>query len=885
MLGLRNGHKQATTDKKRLREVWVKRQNVNIGIRVGVNSKLLVVDVDNKGTKNGSAELEKLEDKLGPLPRTYSVRTPTSGYHFYFTYPQALIDKPLKAKLSDGIDLKFKGYVVAPPSVTANGEYEVILLAPVSELPAKWVQEVIKPELDVEWRTVERPRGSSPSICDEYHISLSDVLDIPANAKKTSEGYLIKHPIHGATGVGNMSVNTSKGLWHCFRCDTGGDALTWVAVREGFIHCEDAGPLDRDTIKKCLDVLRSEGRVPDEAAIRKTVITTGSGGKEHIETLRLRRLDALDNAERFLERHGETLRWCRETKRWHLYNGSRWVVVSNDYVKRCARDVVWMIREEATLVNELRDKSPTEKEELVKKYNAWARETAKRYSLESIIDSAKADLEISIHEFDRDPLLFNCENGTFDIRTGELLLHSAEDYLTHYCDVPYEKGFENSKWASFLKKVIPIQEVRDFLKRAAGYSTTAYTNEEASFFCYGEGATGKSTFLESMLGSAASYGRVAKFSTFLADRSNAAGGPREDITRLIGLRMTVCNEVNKNMRFNSALVKTFISGESYNARVPYSRDSIDFEPVFKLWLAANDRPKIDYNDEAAFRRFFIIPFKVYIPPEERDRGLKNYFKTGLDARKAVLAWMLEGAVEWWRLSDGGTRDGLQAPPEVLAAVAEYKAVMNPLFEFIEDECAVGCDDMGYPFEESTEHLWLAYQRNGYDIRKVKGTKSVGKYLKALGLDGFKDHTGNVQTRKWRYIRLLDDDGEQPTGECPVRLVRLRSTRTESYPCHPSCREVCEILRSKRTKCTEDDEKSDIEDTDPDLDEAPDQADTARDVLNKLKALRSASATPEKIARESVIGVIAEDTGKSTDYIERLFVEDKTIEALVAELTG
>ena len=71
-LGLWNGHKQATTDKKRLREIWAKHPNVNVGIRVGVNSKLLIIDVDNKGNKHGSAELEKLEEKLGQLPRTYT---------------------------------------------------------------------------------------------------------------------------------------------------------------------------------------------------------------------------------------------------------------------------------------------------------------------------------------------------------------------------------------------------------------------------------------------------------------------------------------------------------------------------------------------------------------------------------------------------------------------------------------------------------------------------------------------------------------------------------------------------------------------------------------------------------------------------------------------
>jgi len=53
-----------------------------------------------------------------------------------------------------------------------------------------------------------------------------------------------------------------------------------------------------------------------------------------------------------------------------------------------------------------------------------------------------------------------------------------------------------------------------------------------------------------------------------------------------------------------------------------------------------------------------VPFNVVIPPHEQDKNLKNYFKHDPDAQKAVLAWALEGAVEWYRLSEGGRRDGL-----------------------------------------------------------------------------------------------------------------------------------------------------------------------------------------------------------------------------------
>jgi hypothetical protein len=47
------------------------------------------------------------------------------------------------------------------------------------------------------------------------------------------------HPQHGSTTGDNLNVQPSLGLWHCFRCDSGGDALSLIAVCEGLIACED----------------------------------------------------------------------------------------------------------------------------------------------------------------------------------------------------------------------------------------------------------------------------------------------------------------------------------------------------------------------------------------------------------------------------------------------------------------------------------------------------------------------------------------------------------------------------------------------------------------------------------------------------------------------
>jgi putative DNA primase/helicase len=121
-----NGFYDATVDEAQIRKWWTEHPDANVGIRVGAESNLLVIDVDNKGGKNGSAELEILKKQYGPLPVTRIVRTPTGGFHFYFTFPEWLKGKPLKKELAPGVDLKFNGYVVAPPSIIRDGSYEIV---------------------------------------------------------------------------------------------------------------------------------------------------------------------------------------------------------------------------------------------------------------------------------------------------------------------------------------------------------------------------------------------------------------------------------------------------------------------------------------------------------------------------------------------------------------------------------------------------------------------------------------------------------------------------------------------------------------------------------------------------------------------------------------
>lgn len=94
----------------------------NIGVATGAG--LLVLDVDNKDGKHGSASLNGLEARYGALPMTLTVRTPTGGYHYYFRVPADEWIGNSIGKLGEGLDVKGDGgYVVGPGSVLAKGQY------------------------------------------------------------------------------------------------------------------------------------------------------------------------------------------------------------------------------------------------------------------------------------------------------------------------------------------------------------------------------------------------------------------------------------------------------------------------------------------------------------------------------------------------------------------------------------------------------------------------------------------------------------------------------------------------------------------------------------------------------------------------------------------
>jgi hypothetical protein len=110
-----HGLSDATDDPGQIGKWWSMFPDANIGIACKA-SGLIVLDIDERS--GGVESLWRLIDKVGELPPTLTVRT-GNGWHYYYLAPAGL-DK-MRGQLDRGVDVKFDGYVVAPPSIHVSG--------------------------------------------------------------------------------------------------------------------------------------------------------------------------------------------------------------------------------------------------------------------------------------------------------------------------------------------------------------------------------------------------------------------------------------------------------------------------------------------------------------------------------------------------------------------------------------------------------------------------------------------------------------------------------------------------------------------------------------------------------------------------------------------
>lgn len=662
---------RATTDEATIR-LWLSQYpDCNIGIATGEVSGIFVVDLDPKN--GGDQSWEFLLDE-NAVPNTVSVKTGSGGTHLYFVYPKGKDIRNSSNKIGKGIDIRGNGgQVVSPGSIHPNGTTYEWINSPATTKVAnapKWLLDLITDEDVNEFTTLGNRLEKGSRNNSIYHVSLA---------------------------LARQGVDKS------FAVST---VMKWL---------KDQGQDDIDIseVTKTIDSAF-------EAADAKPVDVS-----ERSDTM---------NAEILVNTYGEDLIFIPGMN-WFHWNGKVWEPDLDGAITSQLFIACMKAFQEDAASRIVSAKSKTAMREAGALAN-WAVRSLSATAIKAAVDLASTFAQVRRTADEVDSVetlwLLNCNNGTIDLRTGELRKHNKKDLITKMVPIDYDPTKTAPFWESTLSLIFDgKQDLIDYMQRALGYSITGSQDERCFFICWGEaGANGKSTVLETIqdiLGPG--YSQMSDMVVITS--STTDNRVSSSLAKLQGSRFVSMNEAEENQRLSEALIKQLTGGDTVQACYKY-KNPFEYRPVFKLWVRTNERPVIRSQTNAIWDRVKLIPFERSIPKELRlprsevDRRLR-------EEAQGILTWLVRGAGLW--AAEGNLID----PPEVMAAVQGYRVDSDLVRIFMDEAIEINGNS-----RVKAQEVYMAFSMWAKDSGE-KWVMTKTRFTRRLKMYGVEVERSNGQT--------------------------------------------------------------------------------------------------------------------------------------------
>lgn len=426
----------------------------------------------------------------------------------------------------------------------------------------------------------------------------------------------------------------------------------------------------------------------------------------------------------FAQQYRAELLFDHDAKSWFRWTGNHWQQERTRLAFAWARDLI---------------RDLTENEAI--KVKALGRKTAFTSGVERFAQTDRA-FAITTADWNRDRYLLATPLGTVELNTGRLRPAKPDDRINKLTAIGPSSTISCSRWLTFLSECTGNDaEVVAFLQRWLGYCLTGDICEHALVFCYGPGGNGKTTLLNTVTAILGDYATTAAMETFVASQFDHH---TTDLAMLCGARMVSAAETEEGRAWAETKIKRLTGGDPVTARFMRC-NNFTYWPTFKLMVIGNHEPALRNVDDAARRRFNIIPFTRR--PAVIDMQLEQKLKAEWPG---ILRWMIDGCLEWQRI-------GLAPPETVLAATASYFENQDLFAQWLEEKCDAEPDN---PHKTTTSadlfKSWSDYAKAAGDTAGIR--KSFARILERHRFKPDRAHGG---TRIWRGIRLrLEEDWRQ-----------------------------------------------------------------------------------------------------------------------------
>lgn len=698
-----HGQLDATTDPAQIEAWWTANPQANIGIHCRP-SGLYVIDVDAKSGKVGGESYQELVARYGHT-ETYTVRTHSGGWHYYYSVPLDCELQNSAGRLGPDIDTRGNGYVVAPPSVSATGAYQVALSVPIAPLPT-WIAELLTTRPVSAPAAPSAPAPAAPGVGmvaapdQTFTLQQAQAFVGPAleRVRSTQEGHGFNDALMRAAAAFPRFV---PGIWSEQQVWEMLDAAVRVQFPQGMnaddVRTVQSGFRMGENDPKA--VLYSPFPAPVDASIVDAAAAVEVAAAEHD---RMALSSHLALAERFAQRFAGDLRYVHRIG-WHVWAGAHWAEDERNAVFRFYHQFMW----ERLATAERLNLDPTTAE-IAEALEKQVRNNCTLAAVQGVTKLAAAlyPLSAAVSDCDRDPALFNTPVGTFDLNAGYLRAHNRNDMITKCAGAGPDPYADSAPWLMFLNRILPDPEVRGFVQRLIGSAMFGEQRENLLPIWHGVGANGKSVLMNVITRLFGNYCVHLPADALLSHTHS----PHPTILMpLRGARLAFASETDEGRKFNAALVKRLTGGDPITAR-RMRQDDVTWQPTHQLIMVTNYAPAVEAHDQAMWRRVAIVPFDVVIPEAERDVGLTEKLMGSLPA---VAAWAWAGWLEY-------RSRGIAVPDAVRARTEAFRADSDAVGRFIEERCITGSPEM---VKASLHDLYSEWCRWANEAGEVPGQSS------------------------------------------------------------------------------------------------------------------------------------------------------------------
>ena len=635
-----------------------------IGVLLGTKAKnglfLSVVDHDIKGDTLKPGAVEKGKETLKDFPITRMVKTANNGLHYEYwsrTKPK------IEGTFHDDSALELLGE--SKLCVMAGLGYQALNDSTPTEIE----------NLEETFYLVLKKHGFS--LCEEteiqnqqdnYSFNITKLLDLTKLTKTGPDEYQGTHPIHDSTTEKNFCVNPKANVWHCFRHNSGGGALQYLAMKEGLIKCEQAkkGALRGKKFQKVLKLAVASGLI-DEKVLNQSEINPVILAK-----------DIMDDYVFVVD---------KETNELFFYDAPEGIY-SNRTEQLIKREVVKRLDEN------FKSRYYTE----IKEFIIGIAPLVK-------MDSAK-------------PEVLPIKNGLLNVLTKELSEYTPEAYVTKkLTDVIFNPDEKSIVWHDFLNEVLPNPTQQKQLQQLIGHCLYKKIVTETCPILLGKGANGKTIVLLTITKFLGSSKNVSSHSIQALCYDKFTTG------EIRGNLANICADLPHKEILNTAIFKALTSGDSVQAYIKHVQKTVSFTPTCKYIFSANQTPPVANEEDcfAWYRRFVFMDFNVtFIGNKAKPRQELLDSLSTQAVFSEILNWSLDGLSGLIKNGDITDR------PATEQIRLQYIKRSDSALAYFEDKVTVTDEPNDYVFTDQWHREYVTYCH----VNGLKA-KSQGEFLNTI----------------------------------------------------------------------------------------------------------------------------------------------------------